>query len=278
MVCIIYDCQNESFDDDELCNAHLTLWKCKNLINPANLQASIKIKSRNNYTNLICLPKSCQEFLKIQNKFLSDWVKKNATDVRVEAIYNIYLSPNIYQKYKSYRDSIESNHSFSSKGLSPGNEKLLYHGTDHDCCTMFNDNTTSLLCKMDECAGCGILINSFDIKRVGLNKQGRTPQRLGQGIYFTPYSSKAHFYGHRCARPLPNDQKRKTRIMFLSKVVIGNTWQPDKVSHDLTKPPSGYNSTWGRQGYCPLNNSLSPLVFEEYAVYWLIYSYLTTTE
>jgi hypothetical protein len=36
----------------------------------------------------------------------------------------------------------------------------------------------------------------FLIIKVGMNNQGRSYQRLGRGIYFTPYSSKAHFYGH----------------------------------------------------------------------------------
>ncbi|CAG8486203.1 14168_t:CDS:2 [Acaulospora colombiana] len=34
------------------------------------------------------------------------------------------------------------------------------------------------------------------MSKVGQNNQGRSFQRLGQGLYFTPFSSKAHFYGH----------------------------------------------------------------------------------
>ncbi|EXX70571.1 hypothetical protein RirG_086280 [Rhizophagus irregularis DAOM 197198w] len=165
-------------------------------ITAGNLSSTIQIKSSEDTTHLIEIPRKSTEFSDIENKFLGDWVKPNTQGLRVEAIFSIR------------------------------NQSLI---TISHIDPLLN------------------LVESLS-RKVGINKQGRSFQRLGQGIYFTPYSSKAHFYGHGGAKPLPTEAGRTCRMMFMTKVVLGNTWQPDRVSQNCRSPPAGHDSTWGRVG------------------------------
>ncbi|RHZ61647.1 hypothetical protein Glove_346g137 [Diversispora epigaea] len=282
MICVIQNCENSAKEEEHgLCNSHLNIWKESPSLFPGN----IKIQNVSNYTNLIKIPKKTQLFKEIEKRFLNDWVKPNANDVRIEAIFNIYLNPTIVENYKAYRLQVELKGNFKGKGLSEGNEKILYHGTDHICQIISDKSHQNNLCKTDECCGCGILMNGFEISKVGHNKQGRSFQRLGQGLYFTPFSSKAHFYGNGGAKRSPTDITRTCRIMFMSKVAIGNPWEPQRVDQNLSSPPSGFDSTWGRKGRCPHGSSV--LNYEEYAIYrhdaclplrYIAYSYTSTSE
>ncbi|RIA82632.1 hypothetical protein C1645_788011 [Glomus cerebriforme] len=257
--CLVKKCNKKvECTEYNLCSLHIKELKS------SNFPSTIQIRSANNLTtHLVEISKESSDFSCTEQKFLTDWVKPNAQGLRVEAIYNILLPDSIVNNYKSYRSLVESRGNFKSLSLEEGNEKILYHGTDHDCTIIYD--AVRNLCKSTNCAGCGILMNSFNINKVGVNKQHRSFQRLGQGIYFTPYSSKAHFYGHGGAKPLPTEAGRTCRIMFITKVVLGTTWQPDRVSQNCRSPPAGYDSTWGRKGYCPHGGSV--LNYEEYAVY-----------
>ncbi|CAG8516199.1 2679_t:CDS:10 [Diversispora eburnea] len=262
MICVILHCENSAKEEEHgLCNAHLNIWKESPSLFPGN----IKIQNVSNHTNLIEIPKKTQLFKEIEKKFFNDWVKPNADDLRIEAIYNIYLNPTIVENYKAYRLQVELRGNFKGQGLPEGNEKILYHGTDHICQIISDKTHQNNLCKTDRCGGCGILMNGFDISKVGHNNQRRTFQRLGQGLYFTPYSSKAHFYGHGGAKKCPKDNSRTCRIMFMSKVAIGNPWAPPKVSQNTSCIPAGYDSIWGRKGHCPHGSAV--LNYEEYAIY-----------
>ena len=84
--------------------------------------------------------------------------------LRVEAIFNILLPKSIVDNYKSYRSSVEARGKFKSLNLQEGNEKLLYHGTDHDCAVIYD--ALRSLCRSNNCPGCGILMNSFNISKV----------------------------------------------------------------------------------------------------------------
>ena len=85
--------------------------------------------------------------------------------LRVEAIYNILLPQSIVTNYKSYRANVEDRGNFKSLSLQEGNERVLYHGTDHDCTVIYTAMIKSL-CKSSNCAGCGILMNSFNMNKV----------------------------------------------------------------------------------------------------------------
>ncbi|CAB4486428.1 unnamed protein product [Rhizophagus irregularis] len=251
--CCLITCNNKiECEDFNLCVIHLKE------LSSGNLSSTIQIKSSEDTTHLIEIPRKSTEFSDIENKFLGDWVKPNTQGLRVEAIFSIILPKSIVNNYKSYRSTVESRGKFKSQ-----------------------EN----FAKSSNCAGCGILMNSFKLDKVGINKQGRSFQRLGQGIYFTPYSSKAHFYGHGGAKPLPTEAGRTCRMMFMTKVVLGNTWQPDRVSQNCRSPPAGHDSTWGRVGKCPHGGAV--LNYEEYAVYrndaclpskYIAYSYTSTNE
>jgi len=278
--CTISRCNKKiECKDYNLCLVHIRE------LNSTNFPSTIQLKSPQNLTtHLIEIPRGTSEFTSTEQKFLTDWVKENTQGLRVDAIYNILLPQSIVANYKTYRAGVESRGNFKSLGLQEGNERLLYHGTDHDCAVIYAA-VIQRLCKSSNCAGCGILMNSFNISKVGINKQGRTFQRLGQGLYFTPFSSKAHFYGHKGAKPHPNESGRTCRMMFMTKVVLGKAWQPNRVDQNCRSPPSGFDSTWGRKGTCPHGGAV--LNYEEYAVYrhdaclptkYISYSYTSTNE
>lgn len=48
----------------------------------------------------------------------------------------------------------------------PGNEKLLFHGTNRACLLGESSNNV-LLCSLKECYLCSILRSSFDVKKCG---------------------------------------------------------------------------------------------------------------
>lgn len=53
------------------------------------------------------------------------------------------------------------------------------------------------LCYKADCATCGILAFGFDLSKSGQGSRDRGArvwQRFGDGIYFSPNSSKCHFY------------------------------------------------------------------------------------
>ncbi|KAG9307448.1 hypothetical protein G9A89_017278 [Geosiphon pyriformis] len=292
MKCIIPLCQSTCNDDEnKLCKSHLTTLTSNYFLHRIlNMKLTThKIQNAQKVTHLVLLQKGSNEYQEVANKFLHDWIKPNAQGIEIEAIYTIFLPFEIMSRYNTYKKQVETRINYKSIGLSEANEKLLWHGTDHTCSILHNA-IQSNLCSSNNCPGCGVLMNSFLLSKVGVNYQGRTFQRLGQGIYFTPYSSKAHFYGHGGAKPLPREAGRTCRIMFLSKVttfkvILGNPWQPEKVSQNATSPPSGFDSTWGRVGYCPHGGAM--LNYEEYAVYrqdaclpsnYVAYSYTSTSE
>ncbi|CAG8536305.1 6243_t:CDS:2 [Ambispora gerdemannii] len=296
MSCVILNCKKTRVDNEtSLCAAHYQILN----ENPSVFPSTHKIKSLSSssitaiftssstrYTHLMSLSKGTAGYKKIEARFLRDWVKNNTQGLRVEAIYNIIFPSEITTQYKNYKNQVESQINYQVLGLPEANEKLLWHGTDQLCCILYDKPTTvPSPCATPNCPGCGILMNSFSMNKVGVNHQGRTFQRLGQGLYFTPHSSKAHFYGHQGAKSLPNDSGRYCRIMFLSKVVLGKPWEPEVVSQNARGPPEGYNSTWGRVGYCPHGGA--KLNYEEYAVYrqeaclpvnYIAYSYTSSSE
>ena len=105
----------------------------------------------------------------------------------------------------------------------PGNEKLLFHGTNR-CCLLAEDSSNTALCHFPECHLCCVIRNSFDIRKCGSYPQchifgtlfiwirrDETPisqvtafsnwqptelilklRRFGTGIYTTSCSSSTH--------------------------------------------------------------------------------------
>lgn len=96
-------------------------------------------------------------------------IKNNTIGLRVEAIFSIILPKSIVNNYKSYRSTVESRGKFKSQGLEEGNERILYHGTDHDCAIICD--ALKKLCKSSNCAGCGILMNSFKLDKANVYQQ-----------------------------------------------------------------------------------------------------------
>ncbi|RKP10755.1 hypothetical protein THASP1DRAFT_12406 [Thamnocephalis sphaerospora] len=225
-------------------------------------------------------------FADAERQFNEAWVKKNATNLRVERIFSVRTANDHTLAHQKYRQQIAE-----SLGLTEPFSRQLFHGTDFQCSLLAHlppkGRTTAQhrsLCQLPQCAGCGIVRNSFRMTHVGQNRRSTKWQRLGHGIYFSPWSSKCHYYGHpgECVWPSDSDgdSKRRVRVMFLADVVLGISHQPHQPEYERTELPTGYHSSHGRAGTCGLN-------YEEYAVfsdvacmprYLYIYSFTETTE
>ncbi|KAG0083484.1 hypothetical protein BGZ93_001778, partial [Podila epicladia] len=131
--------------------------------------------------------------------FHANWTKNNAAQVTVESVLEV--TSNQQAKFEAYKAIITSH--------KPGyaDERILYHGT-YSCQGKYHydlqdgaanhDKVLQQLCYKNDCATCGILAHGFDLSKSGqgslVRGQGRVWQRFGHGIYFSPNSSKCHFY------------------------------------------------------------------------------------
>lgn len=90
-----------------------------------------------------------------------------------------------------------------------------------------------------------------------------TFSRFGHGIYFAPNSSKSNDYN---SDPI--------KAMFYCKVAAGKVYETENDRTDLKKPPTGYDSVYGKEG--ARLNYPELVVYEEAAVkptHIIVYSY-----
>jgi hypothetical protein len=92
----------------------------------------------------------------------------------------------IQKRYQDYSEMLKA-----ELGAEELHQYRLFHGTSFQC--QLADKQADQLCKKD-CEGCDIIRMSFKLECVGKNRRPTKWQRLGHGIYFSPYASKCHFY------------------------------------------------------------------------------------
>jgi len=112
---------------------------------------------------------------------------------------------------------------------------MLWHGTALQC-DLFKNNFSP--CHSPNCAVCNIVENNFILSRAQSNINFA---RFGNGIYFSPCSSKSHDYNG-------NSEKNGIRAMLLCQVIIGKPFVSRENLTDLMAPPSGYHSVYGEPG------------------------------
>ncbi|KAG0028237.1 hypothetical protein BGZ82_008535 [Podila clonocystis] len=239
------------------------------------------------------------KFQSTVDHFLAMWVKDNATAVTVESVLEV--CSNQQAKFKAYKTAIAI-----SRHPECYAERVLYHGTNSSTLSTVtavalscqgrhhyalqgsygNNDVLQQLCYKTDCATCGILAYGFDLSRTGQGSRDRGArvwQRFGDGIYFSPNSSKCHFYSKTGNTGYHPTTKKNFGTMIVAKVVLGKPYNPQsagKAEEAWTAPPAGYDSVVARAGD-------GIVVYEENVVYApaaclptaiITYSFTSTTE
>jgi len=157
---------------------------------------------------------------------------------------------------------------YQSKLLKDGtevNEKLLWHGTGTEC-NLYSAQYK--FCISKNCGTCNISQNNFYVTRAQSNISWG---RFGNGIYFSPCSSKSHDYN-------AHSEKNGVRNLLLCRVTLGKTFVSQYNMDYLQGPPQGHHSVTGEPGEDPNNRHLNypeVVIWEERSilpVYVVFYS------
>jgi len=178
----------------------------------------------------------------VKNQFRKSWKKLDDGLPRVERIYWIHVKPEIIAKFEALSKKI-------------GNVQRRFHGTSQNTKCEFGSNPSKHPCPGKKCPVCSICQNSFDIGQAKRGPGGTAwaqqviPLRYGEGIYFSPVSSKSNDYSFLSERPGGSPKKpRKWRCMFLCNVALGRAYETKEgiLTGDL--PPPGHDSVIGLTG------------------------------
>ena len=168
-----------------------------------------------------------QEYKNLCAKFRRDWAIGKGPCPSIVTIVKI-INPVVSQRFESYRDTLRV------RGI-----EQHYHGTRFSC----NLANSAELCNNPSCGACGIARKGFDPHRINTSSF----QRFGKGFYFAPNSSKAHDYA------VGNRFGASARVMntSYSSVILCDTAPGRKYTLQfrdphLSKPPSGYDSIYGK--------------------------------
>lgn len=143
------------------------------------------------------------------NLFLNSWGRstKNNKRPEVRMVYRIIPSLGVFDGFWEYRwacriqhllsvhltnrpcfdfrrDMLEVKGRFSERGMRPGNEHLLWHGTFRAC--RLGEPGQYLLCSSPTCSLCSIARGSFSLAYT----KRRSLDWFGLGIYTSSRSSK----------------------------------------------------------------------------------------
>ncbi|RUS17328.1 hypothetical protein BC937DRAFT_90113 [Endogone sp. FLAS-F59071] len=183
--CRIQTCHRRTVTSEhKFCSAHMNVLTDTS----DHFESTCKLLSTRcdgEYTSIIELSKRTTSYKSISDDFIRGWLKKNAEGVRVESIFEISHPKSIIADHDIYRKIVEQDGNFVEQGLAEGNERLLYHGTDQSCHITFNPKDTKFCGNKNNCAMCGLMMNSFDREFIGRNRRGHKFQRLGSGCKLT---------------------------------------------------------------------------------------------
>ena len=171
----------------------------------------------------------------IKKQFLNSWANPENGEPRVERIYWIVLNQEIHSSYLKAKES--------------GGGKVLrrFHGTSQNINCMFGTDPSKAPCDGRDCNVCSICKTSFKLSRAASGGGRRMNLRYGEGLYFSPVSSKSHDYNTGSERVYAGG--RKWRAMFLCNVVAGRSFVTKEGFLDPALcPPRGYDSVVGEVG------------------------------
>ncbi|KAI0695394.1 hypothetical protein BC835DRAFT_1414907 [Cytidiella melzeri] len=215
------------------------------LSNPLN-------KDLNRQGRLAFLPKDDPRYLEVTELFKDGWSHPDKQLPYVHGVYKILSPERLLKPFRDYKSSLQNAslwNPFYTKQQIDAKELLLFHGTTRGC-LLAENSTAGLLCNLPECYLCGIIRESFDMKKCGSKNKF---SRFGTGIYTSSCSSKADDYSSNLS------EKATLRVLLVNRVVVGRTHRLRRSNRTLTAPPWGYHSITGEPG--------DDLNYEETVVY-----------
>jgi len=161
-----------------------------------------------------------RRFQIVEDYFIKRWHQNKGPCGKLQQVL-IINNPKIQNQFDRYLSTCSDKTTF-----------MCYHGTSLRCPIYEN----IIVCGMKICGVCGIIQNGFLEKFISANINF---QRFGDAFYFAFNSSKSHDYtqGH-----------GEYRAMLLCKVAVGKRYITQHNHCELTAPPSGYNSVYGKRG------------------------------
>jgi len=197
------------------------------LDNPAN--------TSNTGGRLVRLGRDNPRFAEVEQLFVKGWRHREKARPVIYYIFKVLWPQFALERFLSYRDRVQNTLEANGK---PGNETLLFHGTNR-ACLLGESSTNVLLCGLEQCYLCSIVRSSFDVSKCGSKNSFK---RFGHGIYTTSCSSKADDYVSNFS------ESASLRVMILSRVVVGRPDKRYRNSPHLSSPSSGYDSIAGETG------------------------------
>lgn len=158
-------------------------------------------------------------FSEVTDLFERKWNISKGQPPKVYFVFKINNSL-VTERWQVYRKSLYNNY-----------VEKYFHGTTLSC----HLEDTQQLCDDIECGICGISKNGFDSSCIESKFQ-----RFGHGFYLAPNSSKSHDY--------TKESCSGYHAMLLCEVCPGKKFKCTERNTNLTSPPHGYNSVYGKTG------------------------------
>eukprot|EP01095_Lingulamoeba_sp_RSL-Kostka_P016320 TRINITY_DN7945_c5_g1_i1.p1 TRINITY_DN7945_c5_g1~~TRINITY_DN7945_c5_g1_i1.p1 ORF type:complete len:525 (+),score=159.93 TRINITY_DN7945_c5_g1_i1:161-1735(+) len=183
------------------------------------------------------------KYKNVENQFMKKWLHAKSAKFPTPTVTNVLhiKPPTDYEKrFRKYQKEVEAEmnamgiHKFGNGGT--GNTHRRFHGTTRNCNLGINGCTDT--CTDPTCITCVIIRSGFKIISNGRHK---IKSRWGRGLYYTSTSSKSHFYAEKSEKI--DNKKRKTRVMFLTYVVIG---RGNKLLNDDNDMKNAGNDSKGK--------------------------------
>jgi len=181
----------------------------------------------------------------IKQQFLNSWVHPGPKP-RVRRLLQVRNAAHVYEEYQRYQSNRPS-------------EVRRFHGTSLSEHCSFGVDLRATPCTQNDCAVCGICRVGFDLDRGNPNGASRMSLRYGVGHYFSRTSSKSNDYATNSERCLAG---RRTRMMFLCKVVPGRIFDASEESMSPDEIPPGFDSLEARS-----TSQGGPLNHDELVIY-----------
>lgn len=199
-----------------------------------------------------------KKYTNIKDQFTSMWQHPSYDQPRVERVFWIRVNDKINERFKS-------------ASLKLGGVCRRFHGTSQLNNCMFGTNPAVPPCDDALCNICSICRKSFLLSNAKSGGGRRMHLRYGEGLYFSPVSSKSHDYNELSERVYKD---RRYRSMFLCNVVTGKQFVTKKdYLPDSHCPPPQYDSVVAEAGD-GLNYPEVVVYNEEHVIptYLIIYS------
>ncbi|KAF9492342.1 ADP-ribosylation [Pleurotus eryngii] len=205
--------------------------------------------SSNKRTRLVAMKEGDHTYAHLERYFHTGWKHPNKPKPEVHRIFKVVFPEHSLKPFREYRTLIDSQLTSTTLKPLPGNESLMFHGTNRRC-QIGDEKGNVMLCSLPECFLCSVLRGSYDIAKCGSKNRFK---RFGTGIYTSSCSSKADDYVSNIA------SNSHYRVMLVNRVILGNPCIRKTNAIHLTEPPPGYHSVVGLPG--------ADLNYEETVVY-----------